>query len=61
MDDVVIARNPEPVAGSQVEQWLAVLAPAQVPAWAHEQGLAVSAKGRVPAPVRLADERAHGG
>jgi hypothetical protein len=62
----------EHVAGAQVEQRLAALAeagglqpapptPAQVRAWAQEQGLAVSAKGRVPAQVVAAYERAHGG
>jgi hypothetical protein len=61
----------EHVAGSEVEQRLAALAevselrpapptPAQVRAWAHEQGMAVSAMGRVPAQVLLAYQRAHG-
>ena len=62
----------EHVGGSQVEQRLAALAeagalmpaaptPAQVRAWAQEQGMAVSGKGRVPARVLLAYERAHSG
>ncbi len=62
----------EHLAGAQVEQRLAALAeagglqpapptPAHVRAWAQEQGLAVSAKGRVPAQVVAAYERAHGG
>ncbi len=55
--------------GSEVEATLATAAPlpappasaAEVRAWAREQGLAVSDRGRVPADVRAAYEAAHRG